>query len=209
MHKTRTILIILLLCLPFLLYAQNDDSNNNDPSRETDWDDFQTELYSFGDQTFIISLGTVFPVLFMNKGVPIEHNFNPPVGGAGSLIYNFYLNSRFFIGGELNGIFLATIARETAYIIPLGLRAGFQFILWRFEFPITLTLGMTWHRYLDYRYFGFYMKGGGAVYYRFNPEWSFGVTGNWCWFPEIGTENRNEDVHGNIVELTLSARYHF
>jgi len=208
MHKTRAKLVLLLFFLPFILFAQQDDSESNDPSRETDWEDFKTDLYSFGDQTFTISLGVCFPVLFYNNGEKINHNFTPPVGGSGSLSYYFYFNSWFHLGGEINGLFLPTIAKDTLYIIALGIKPGVQFVIWRFEFPLNLTVGMTWHRYLDKVYYGFYMKGGGSVYYRFNPEWSFGITSNWCWFPEW-TEDSNKNINGNIVELTLSARYHF
>jgi len=221
--RTKAFLFLMLLCLPVMLFAQED----NDPEIEPDWDVYETDLYSKGDQTFTISLGTVFPVLFKGRDengklVTIkEHNFSPPVGGTGSLSYNYFLNSRVFVGGEISGMFLPTISKDTAYIIPLGIRAGYQFYLWRFEFPLSVTLGVSWHRYLNDGYFGFFIKGGGAVYFRFNHEWSFGLNSNWCFLPEWTKEEYEEngkkkkrrteqyDVFGNIVELTLSARYHF
>jgi len=202
--RTKAFLFLMLLCLPVMLFAQEED----EPEIEPDWDVYETDLYSSGDQTFTISLGTVFPVLFRNQGETIVHNFSPPVGGAGSLSYNYFLNSSVFVGGEISGMFLPTLSENTAYIIPLGIRAGYQFYFWRFEFPVSITLGVSWHRYLGLGYFGFYMKGGGAAYFRFNHEWSFGLNTNWCFLPEW-TDDEKKDVYGNIIELTLSARYHF
>jgi hypothetical protein len=195
--------MILLMCLPVLIFAQEDD-----PSVEDDWGIYEMDLYTRGDKTFIISAGTIFPAVFVNNGSVINHNFVPPVGGIGSLAYNYYLNSNIFIGGEFSFLFNQTLGNNIAYFIPLGARAGYQFNVWRLEFPLTFTLGVIWHRYLNLSYFGMYIKGGGAAFFRFSSYWSFGLTTNWCWFPEW-TADTQKNVDGNIVELTLSARYHF
>jgi len=202
----RTIaLVVLLMCLSVLIYAQEEDRA---PSVEDDWIIYDTDLYTRGDQTFIISAATVFPVVFLNEGKTIKHNFDPPVGGVGSLSYNYYLNSNIFLGAEFSFVFNSTLAGNTVYFIPLGVRAGYQFNVWRLEFPVTFTLGVIWHRYLNLSYFGMYLKGGGAAFYRYSSHWSFGLTTNWCWFPEW-TEDTKKNVDGNLIELTLSARYHF
>jgi len=210
-NRTKAFLFLMLLCLPVMLFAQEEDS---DPSVEPDWDTYEMDMYSSGDQTFTISLGTVFPVIFNNGGKSFLDKFSPPVGGTGSLSYNYFLNANFFLGGEISGMFVPTLSNNTAYLIPLGIRAGYQLYLWRFEFPLSITLGVSWHRYLDLSHFSFFMKGGGAVYFRFNHEWSFGLNANWCFLPEwtkdeAGKRTPEYDVYGNIVELTLSARYHF
>ena len=200
-------IIFLLLFLTFtLLYAQ--ESEGDLPATEGDWDIYAPDMYASGDQIFVISLGTVFPTVFLNNGKIITHNISPPVGGTGSLSYNYFLSPNIFLGGEVGGIFMSTLGRNMFYAIPLGLRAGYQFYFWRFEFPVSLTLGMTWHRYLDLSYYGFYMKGGGSVFYRFNSDWSFGLNANWYWLPQW-TNDRSKNVDGNFVNLTLSARYHF
>jgi hypothetical protein len=204
MRKAFALILLLLIGFPILLFAQEDD----DPAIEPDWDFYTSDAYTRGDQTFNISLGLVFPTVFVNDGKVIDHNFRPAVGGTGSLSYNYFLTPHVFVGGEIGGMFMSTLGRSTAFIIPLGARAGYQFNVWRLEFPLTLTLGMTWHRYLNIAYFGFYMKGGGSVFFRFNSEWSFGLNANWIWLPEW-TEDRKKNVDGNVIDLTLSARYHF
>ena len=154
------------------------------------------------------SLGFVFPAIFLNNGEQIDHNFEPPIGGTGALGYNYFLTPNIFIGGEISGMFNSTLGGNTVFLIPIGAKLGYQFIIWRLEFPLSVTLGVNWHRYLNEGYFGFYAKAGASVFFRYNPDWSFGVNANWCWFPEW-TNEPSKNVDGNIVEVTLSVRYHF
>ena len=201
MRKAGSILLLLLI-FPILLFAQEEDP------LEPDWDYYQQEQYTRGDQTFIISLGAVFPMFFLNNGRPINHKIDPPIGGTGSMAYNYYLSSKYYVGLEVAGMFLPTYAGNTLYIIPIGLRGGYQLNTKRFEFPLTLVFGMVWHRYLDDSYFGIYIKGGGAGYIRATANWSFGVNLDWLWLPQWTSDN-SKNVDGNILNLTLSARYHF
>jgi hypothetical protein len=207
MRKAWAFLLVLLLILGKFgtgLYAQE----NEDPPIESDWEIYAPEFYSRGDQTFIISLGLIFPTLFFNQGEVISHNFSPPLGGTASLSYNYFLNSHVSLGGEIGGMFNYTVGQNTVFIIPIGARLGYQFVYRRFEFPFTLTVGIAPQRYLDQGYFGLFVKGGGSVYYRFNPDWSFGANANWSWFPQWTKDSKN-NVDGNIVDVTISARYHF
>jgi hypothetical protein len=209
MQKAGAFLIILLLGFTALLYSQEDD----DEEPYDEWDIYASDSYGQGDQTFTISLGTVFPTVFISNGESIEHNLTPPVGGTLSLSYNYFFNSRFYTGGEISFLFMPTLGENILYIIPFGIRAGYQFYFWRLEFPLTYSLGMVWHRYLGLSHYSLYMKAGGAVFYRFNSDWSFGIAANWNWLPqwtrEDGKRTPDKDVYGNIVDLMLSARYHF
>lgn len=207
MRMAWAFLLILLLCMGGLggmLHAQE----NEEIPIESEWDIYAPEFYSRGDQTFIISLGVIVPTLFFNQGNMIDHNFSPPIGGTGSLAYNYYIDSHVSLGGEIGGMFNYTVAESTVFIIPIGFRVGYQFIYQRFELPLTVTAGFAPQRYLDLGYFGFFVKAGAALYYRFNPDWSFGVNANWGWFPQW-TKDPEKDVHGNIVDVTIAVRYHF
>jgi hypothetical protein len=202
----RAFFIILLIIIPMTLFAQQGD----DPF-DSDWEDYFMDLYMRGDQTFIISLGVTFPTAFFNSDGLMRgmvNQFTPPVGGTGSLMYNYYLHSRFFLGGEVSGMFISTVAGHSLFIVPLGLRIGTQFIANRFEFPISLSVGMTWHTYLNDGYYGLYVKAGGSAYFRATSEWSFGLTTNWAWYPQW-TDDPVKNVDGNFIYLKLSARYHF
>jgi hypothetical protein len=200
MHKAGSILLLLLIGMPILLSAQGNDN--------PEWD-YYDDLGSRGEQTFIISLGTVFPVVFINNGEKMEnHNLTPPVGGTGSLAYNYYFTKQFFAGAEGGGMFMSTLGNNTLYIILAGIRGGWQFNYSRFEFPVTAAFGMAIHRRLSDGYFGLYLKGGGAAFYKLTNNWSFGINADWIWLPQW-TGAKEKNVHGNIIDLTLSARYHF
>lgn len=203
MRKTGAILFLLLITMPILLFAQE-----TEPPSEPEWDYYDDDLYSRGDQTFIITLGTAFPGIFRSNGKTIENKLSPPVGGAGSLIYNYYLTKEIFAGVEAGGMFIRTLGSNTLFLIPVGLRGGYQFNFKRFEFPLAAAFGMVWHRYLNQGYYGIYTKLGGSAFYRVTAAWSFGINANWFWLPQW-TGDKDTTVHGNVLDLTLSARYHF
>jgi len=229
MQKVGIFLLLLGLCWfsgqGAFLYAQEEDteeieeggegeedSPGGDISIETDWDGYMTELYSRGDQTFTISAGVIFPAVFFDyQSKVIKHNWFP-VGGAGSLAYTRFLNSHFFLGGEIGVNFNNTLGQNTIFIIPIGIRTGWQFLLHRFEFPITLTAGIAPESYLDFRYIGLFIKMGASGFFRFNPEWSFGLNVDWNWYPQWPQKDKNpaaKDIYANIIGVTLAARYHF
>ena len=202
------LILILITSFPIMLSAQE-----NDPDVEPDWIDYHTDLYVAGDQTFIINLGTTFPAVFyhtkdnaeIKTGDPVTMQFTPPVGGTGSLVYNYYLSSYIFLGGEVSGMFISTLRQNSLFFVPLGIRFGTQIIAGRFEFPFALGLGMVWHTYLDYGYYGLYAKAEAAAFFRATSEWSFGITANWSWFPQWS----EHPIDGHYVYTLLSARYHF
>jgi hypothetical protein len=220
MQKVRIFLLLVGLCA--FLYAQeeaeeiedgdDDDYGDGGISIETDWDGYVSDLYSRGDQTFTISLGVIFPTVFHDSEPKvISHNFFP-VGGAGSLAYTHFLNSHYFLGIEVGVNFNLTLGKNTIFIIPVGVRTGWQFILNRFEFPVTLAVGVVPYRYLNFSYTGMFIKLGASGFFRFSPEWSFGLSTDWSWYPQWPrTENypTARDIYGNIVGVTLAARYHF
>ena len=201
-QRAWVILFMLLISLPVMLSAQ--DSNPD----VDEWEDFRTDLYVRGDQTVIISAATAFELFFLNGSEKLNMNFNPPVGGAGSFSYNYYLSSNFFLGGEIAVQFMPSIRGDTLFTVPLGIRAGYQFVLGKIEIPLSLGFGMTWARFLNLGYYGIYGRGGLGIYYRATTSWSFGITTNWYYYPQW-TNDRERNVHGNMLDLLLSARYHF
>ena len=203
--------ILLFLVLPALnLFAQEEEPPDEQPSAPiigSEPIDYNATLYSRGDKNFVITLGVVFPTYFAGKGMGDNDHGLSVVGGTGSLAFNYFLTPHFFLGGELSGMFVGTRAKNMLYIIPFGPKIGFQFIFRRFEFPITLMVGAAPQKYLSRDYFGLIIKPGASVYWRFNPDWSFGLNGIWWFLPQWPKNGYN--AYGNFMELTLSARYHF
>ncbi|HCC36694.1 MAG TPA: hypothetical protein DEQ14_03245 [Treponema sp.] len=214
MQKAKAFFLIFLMLIAsasFLCAQEESEPDYGDDEEipvEPDWGgDYIPPLYSRGDKTFTISAGMVFPTLFMHQGKAVNLNMFP-VGGTGSLAFSYFFDSHFSVGGEVGGLFNSTLAKNSLFIVPIGLRVGYQFFFWKMEFPLSLAVGIAPTRYITESYLGFFMKGGGAAYYRFSPDWSFGLNLNWGWYPQW-TKEPEKDIYGNILDVTLSARYHF
>jgi len=232
MRKARIFLLLLGLCWfsgqGIFLYAQEQDDNEEygeneddedsdyreDISIESDWDGYVSDFYTRGDQTIVIAPGINLPFFFIKNGQKIPHNIDPPVGGTISLGYNYFLGAHFFLGGGVSFYFDHTVGQNTVFFIPIGLRAGWQFVVRRFEFPLDVTGGVIFHRYLYYSYTGFFLKAGASAYFRLNPDWSLGLSTDWSWFPqrpenEKGQKDPDKNIDLHIGGITFSARYHF
>jgi len=206
MQKAAALFLILFFGISILLFAQDD----SDPETEPDWEDiFSSDLYTRGDQTLAIGLGVGFPIALIRNGeVVVKNNIVPPIGGTGFINYNYYINSHFFTGVEVGLLFLPTLGKNTVFITSFGIKAGTQLITGRFEFPFSLSLGGTIQTYRDSAYFGYYMKGGVGAYFRITPEWSFGLTSNFSWFPQW-TSDPDKNIDGLFVDISIVGRYHF
>ena len=212
MKKALTFFLICFLLMSAVpLFSGEDNSTEENPypegSPEGDWYGDLPPLYSSGDMTFSISLGLTFPVLFIQNNAAMKSNISA-VGGTGNLCFNYFLNAHFFLGGEIGLQFNSTLAKNTLFLIPIGLRTGYQFLIWKIEIPVNLAAGICPHRYLNLEYLGMFVKGGASAYYRFNPDWSFGMDLSWTWFPEW-TREPAKNADGNFISVIFSARYHF
>jgi len=210
MPRLWALLLILLLFIPGLYAQELPSEDQGDIEFDSDYANYRPSLYTMGDKIFTISLGTLFPVYFAGAVENNNHGIRP-VGGTGSLAFSFFINSSVFLGGELSGMFLATRGGNMFYMVPIGARVGYQFIFRRFEFPITFMIGGAPTLYLETNHFGFFMKAGASAFFRFNPDWSFGLNAFWWFAPQWpkSEDGVRYNVYGNFVELTLSARYHF
>jgi hypothetical protein len=190
----------------FTAAAQEEDSGEaeGEPPLDTDWSYLDVALYSRGDKTFVITVGTIFPVLFIDDAGVLDNKMDV-LGGAGSLAFNYFFNSHLFVGGEIGGMFVGTRGENYLFIVPIGARIGYQFVMNRFEFPLSLMVGGAPQQYLEKNHLGLFLKPEASVFWRFNAGWSFGLNTAWWFVPQWSSHR----VFGNFVELSLSARYHF
>jgi hypothetical protein len=173
---------------------------------ESDWSDYMPSIYSAGDRTFCISAGMIFPTLFLNDSGSVKNNIG--FGGTGYLSFQYFLTSHVFVGGELGGMFTPTISKNMFFMVPIGITAGYQFVIGRFEFPLSIMVGIAPQKYLEEGYFGLIIKPMASIFFRFNPDWSFGLNAAWWWTPQW-TKSSAQDMYGNFLALTLAAAYHF
>jgi hypothetical protein len=203
-RRTLSFFLILLFFFSGLsLFAQENDGEDI-PDNGSIWIDIESEPYSPGDTNFVLTLGVLVPVYFSAID---DNSHGLSVGGTGSLAFNYFITSGLFVGGELSGMFSSSRRGNMLYIIPFGVRAGYQFLFGRFEFPVSLFAGAASQSYIEKNYFGIMLKPGASVFWRFNADWSFGLNAAW-WFVPQWPKN-GYDVIGNFMELTLSARYNF
>ncbi|MDR0539040.1 MAG: hypothetical protein LBG74_00835 [Spirochaetaceae bacterium] len=182
-----------------------------------DWSN-RFSTYTKGDKTFGISVGTLIPLFFVQNNGRVaagygegSDNVHIKIGGTGSLAYTHFLTPHIFLGGELQGAFAGTLSEKLLYIIPIGIKGGYQWTLSRFEFPLSLTLGMATQVYTassEPVYWGLFLRPQGAVFFRINHDWSFGLSAGWWWVPEWA-ETRSKSVDGHFLDIMLTARYHF
>jgi len=178
----------------------------------SEWIFDNDSAYRRGDRTFLITFGFIFPTVF--GGAVENNNHNIKTGGTGTLAFNQFLTSNIFVGGELSGMFAGTVGKNTFTVLPAyGLKLGYQFVLWRFEFPVSIFAGAGHQRRmpLEDAYYGLIFKPSASVFWRFNQEWSFGLNAVWWLIPQWAAEREGikHNVYGNFLELTLSARFHF
>ena len=215
----RSAFLLLMLVSALFLHAQyregaGDDEDEGGVNIESDWSR-AANLYNGGDQLICINLGLVQPLFFSEQ----EEGYlktQMHLGGFGSLAYNYFLDSHWYLGAELGGMFASTVGRSMFYIVPIGVRGGYQLILNRFEFPLSLMIGFAPQSYNQRTYFGLFSKFAAGAFYRYNAEWSFGLNTSFWWVPEWSDKNRPFasrttaiNIHGFFLEMSLGVRYHF
>jgi hypothetical protein len=72
---------------------------------------------------------------------------------------------------------------------------------------------------LDGSYFGLFVKPSAGVFFRFNPDWSFGINASFWWVPQwtsvrddpgmVNRHSRAINIHGFFLETSIGVRYHF
>jgi hypothetical protein len=215
MLSSRHLLVLFCLFFCIALFAQEDEET---PPIESDWSGYLPNLYSRGDQTFNMHLGLVFPLFYADteKGtLPTKLN----LGGMAALSYTYFLNSHWFLGGELSGAFFSTEGKNNYFIVPIGFKAGYQFIFRRLEFPVSLMAGFAPQQRLGGGYFGLFVKPTVSAFFRFNPDWSFGINTSFWWVPQwtgnyddpamVSGHSGKINIHGFFLETSIGVRYHF
>ncbi|MBN2656913.1 MAG: hypothetical protein JXR86_07615 [Spirochaetales bacterium] len=208
MTKNIKLLLATLVFTFFRLgsvYAQEEGNEEEKPQ--------QVDLYSLGDQNFAIHAGMFFPLFFFDPtpadGESAFAATKLTVGGAGSLMYEAYLNNNFKIGLEIGGIFAYSPNENPFFMVPITTRIAYEFHFGQFSLPLFWGMGINIITYQDEKNVQFLMKPGASLYWHFNSDWSFGGTLSYWVSPEIVPSDHSYDRIGNFLDFTLSARYHF
>ncbi len=157
------------------------------------------ELNSYGDQTINVGLAGNYALL------PYNLNW----GGNIQLGYNFFIDSLFSIGGNINFNYHRTRGSNVFYNVPMMAKGSINLTAGRYEIPISISAGVTLQSYLTRFYFGPIAKPEIGFFYRTNSDWSIGVTLGTYLMPQFYIGHPENNRFGTTVEAGLSIRYHF
>ena len=159
-----------------------------------------------GDQFIKIGVMPNFPLNFEDKLY---------IGGAVQLGYYRFLNTWFAVGGELMAGYNLTLGSNIFTFVPITGGVMFQPSIWKFEFPVTLSTGMTFRTYNNKKRFPDpVFKAEAGAFFRIAESWSFGLSGEFLYLPEWWYKDTSNNMifqneNGLFVQATISARYHF
>lgn len=201
MKRFISILCFFLLALT-LLTAQETADTPADGEESQQTIESQNEIVytanQKGDSLININLMVNLPI------APKKLN----VGGSGQLGYSYFLTDAFNIGGSIAFGFSITEGSNMFLFVPILFRATYQFQVKKFEFPLSLNIGGCFENYLERTYFGLDIKPEVGAYFRYSPEWSFGIFSGLHVLPQWYKESKYDYV-GLICDIGASVRYHF
>ena len=183
-------------------------------AQESDDDDVYDDtgimmrLNQAGDQYINIALMVTFPLNFGGE-FPLYRKGQLSIGGSGMLGYHRFLTSMIAVGADISFGYHPTIGSNIFTYVPLVVNATVQPTLYKFEFPVTVGIGMAMENYLNRTYFpGLVLKANAGVFFRATPSWSFGLADDFTFLPQWYDEAKYNS-YGCFNSVQICARYHF
>ncbi len=178
-----------------------DNSNEDGPDVYDDDYEYVYLQNAPGDQYINIRVMPNFPLNFDDKLI---------VGGQITVSYNRFLTTWLAVGAELAFGYNPTIGSNILTYIPMTVGVTFLPAIKKFEFPITLNVGMAVENYLSNTYFpGFVLRCGAGCYYRINESWSAGLEGFFTYMPQWYFKEPEKNDYLNMASVSAGMKYHF
>lgn len=228
--KSKLRIIVLAFCALFVFsanfFSQSDSENSanseqsqnqeqagkSDKDKEKDEDENAPDIYDDdfnyvyqqnapGDQFISIRVMPNFPLNFGDK---------LSIGGQISVGYNRFLTSWLAIGADLAFGYNPTIGSNILTYIPITAGVTFLPTIKKFEFPITLNVGIAVESYLSNSFFpGMVFRAGAGAYYRINESWSAGIEGFFTYMPQWYFDKPEKNDFLNLASVSAGVKYHF
>ncbi|MDE6736967.1 MAG: hypothetical protein K2J50_05645, partial [Treponemataceae bacterium] len=149
-----------------VVFAQESDDDVYDDTG------IMMRLNQAGDQYINIALMVTFPLNF-GGDFPLYRKGQLSIGGSGMLGYHRFLTSMIAVGADISFGYHPTLGSNIFTYVPLVVNATVQPTLYKFEFPITVGIGMAMENYINRTYFpGLVLKANAGVFFRATPSWS-------------------------------------
>lgn len=190
--------LALMICLSAPAFSQiQSEPEETEPSQEVSY-----KTNGKGDQFLRLAVMGNFP---LNFGEQLY------IGGAAQLGYYRFLNGWLGLGAELMAGYNPTLGSNIFTYVPITFGVMFQPYVWKFEFPVILSVGGAFETCNNKKYFpGFIAKAELNAYYRFSENFSLGLGTDLVYMPEWYTSTKGADSdYGLFMTASISARYHF
>ena len=189
---------ILMLSAP--AFSQNESENDDDD--EYVQNEFNYTTNGRGDQYLKIAIMGNWP---LNFGEQLY------TGMAANLGFYTFVNPWIALGGDLMVGYNPTLGSNSLMFVPITFGVMVQPTLWKFEFPITTSVGFAFESCQNKKYFpGFTGKLDAGAFFRMNESWSFGLGSEFLYLPQWYTTTENADSdYGLFLTGYVCARYHF
>lgn len=172
----------------------------------------KTQLYSLGDQMFVVNLGLLAPLFLQDPKTGAILDPQLSAGGVGSLEVDVYLNNNLAAGVEFGGAFTFGLNNQDLFLVPITAKISWIFHLYPFDFPIFFGAGVNFLRLNTQLFVGPILKPGAAAYWNITSKWSVGMRLEYWWVPEIyfgPSPQSSRSRFGNFLTVSLSGLYHF
>ena len=164
--------------------------------------------HELGDQMFSIRAGILLPLFWQDLGGNEILPANSSIGAAGALQWNFYLTGSLRLGIDIGLAFGVDINSNLYNMIPISFRTTYIFSISRFEFPVSLCVGMNILNHLENYDIGLIIRPEAGMFYRYDANFSFGLNIGYWWTLEFPVKD-DPATAGNFLDITPALLYHF
>ena len=200
-----------LFVILFLSFAVSVYCDNGNGEKEDETALMALPRHTLGDQSLAISAGIIVP-LFFQDFAGSYHGTNLTLGGTADLQWNAYLSAYWRLGLEVAAAFTFSPNWHTLLMLPMTMKITYLISVSNFEFPIFLGAGINIIRYRDWSHLDFILKPGVGAFWRYDHNWSFGLT--LCWwldfqYVDAAVQSVDQARMGNFLTITPSLFYNF
>jgi hypothetical protein len=203
MKRIVCALLLLSLCLPFSLFAQDQSSG---PYRH----------YEMGSQIFTFRAGVLVPTFFYRPNdeppfLAFGQEMHMKVGGYGSIRYQGFLTRTLALGGELGYIFAYDDGQDLYTSVPMQAKLTYIPLQGKFEIPLSLGLGFAYNSYAGENkptYMSFLATAEAGFSWYFKEDWGITLSAGLQLIPELYFDSHPIDsTLAAFMPITLSISY--
>ncbi len=199
-----TVIAALLFLQAGLLQAQESKPQSPPPRAGA-------VTHILGDQSFIFSLGALFPLFFVKMSDGTVEATNLTIGPKASIEYMNYLSQYFALGVEVTGGFAFSPNFNIYWTLPITAKIMYIIYIGNTQLFLDLGVGIILEKFLEYGHLDFFAKPQVSFYFPIDPTLDLGLTAGYWFVPQFATSGQPQDQSrlGNFLDVSVSLIYHF